>query len=317
MNLRAILSFCFFYLRLLIPLGAKAAAALAGLFGPAAKRAVEQAALPLCNKLFKPIFDPAQFLSVESFSRGQDVSDFFTLCRKTGIDDAWFTGQRILDAGCGSGLFAIAAAQKNASEVVGIDIDEPRIPYARESAKKQGIINTNFHIMSLYDMSFGEATFDRIISHTVFEHLPDLPGALEAMYRVLKPGGEAFITHDSFRARYGAHVGHFITIPWPCFFFSQESVIAFWKSLEKSFLQERNITESKLDLLGGGLNSLNRLKISEVIRAVGSSPFETVALIPYGQEKALLAIAPWIQNMPTLYEYVRGSIAMRLRRPAV
>jgi len=317
MSLRSCLSYSFFYIRLLGPMTSKFIASMAGLLGTAPRRAVEKLMLTLCNRLFRPVFNPKQFVSVETFSEGQDISDFFTLCRKTGIDDHWFTNKRILDAGCGSGLFAIAAAKKGAQEVVGIDIDEPRIPFAIKTAEVQHVNNTSFHIMSMYDMSFPEKSFDRVISHTVFEHLPDLPTALIALYRVLKPGGEAFITHDSYRSRYGAHVGHYVNIPWPCAFFQTDSVIEFWKSRHRQFLSVHGTVRAgeSLDLLGGGLLSLNKLKISEVITAVQSSPFEVVSLIPYGDEKGLLSLAPWIIRFPRLHEYIRGSVAMRLRRP--
>lgn len=318
MKARLVASYCFFYLRLLVPAAARLVASLASILGKTSRQTIERFMLPLCNRLFRPVFNPAQFLTVQSFSEGQDVSDFFTLCRRTGIDEPWFRGQRVLDAGCGSGLFAIAVAAKGATEVIGIDIDEPRIPYARKAAERQSITNTTFHLMSVYEMSFPERSFDRVISHTVFEHLPDLPAALSALHRVLKPGGEAFITHDSYRSRYGAHVGHFVNIPWPCAFFSTDSVVAFWEKRYRDFVSQHGAGNGAqaLDLLGGGLLSLNKLTISEVMRAVEGSPFEVVTLQPYGEEKALLAAAPWLRRIPSLHEYLRGSLAMRLRRAA-
>lgn len=316
MAIREITANFFFYLRLLPPFLAKGVTLAAGLAGPNFRQGTERALLPLCNRLFRPVIDPAQFMTVKSFSESQDVSDFFTLCRATGMNDTWFAGKRILDAGCGSGLFSLAAARKGAQEVVGIDIDEPRIPYARRSAERQEIRNATFRVMSVYEMDFPDCHFDRVISHTVFEHLPDVPAALSSLYRVLKPGGEIFITHNAFRSRYGAHVAHFINLPWPCAFFSDEAVLGCWNRNREHYLKAHPLDKNSdpLDLLAGGLLSLNRLKISEVVKAVRASPFEAVQLVPYGEEKALLAAMPWLQKWSGLHEYLRGSLALRLRR---
>ncbi len=318
MNFRTALSFTGFYARLLAPAAAGLLARIAGLFGARARRAADKAGLALCNPLFRPVFDPRQFLSVENFSRGQDISDFFTLARRLGIYDDWFAGRRILDVGCGSGTFALAVAARGAAGVDGIDIDEPRIPYARREAARQGLAHARFEIMSVYDLRFPADSYDRVISHTVFEHLPDLPGALAEMYRVLKPGGEAYITHDSFRSRYGAHVGHFVRVPWPCLFFSEAGVEAFWERERRRYLARRRMgpEAGELDLLAGGLHSLNKLTVAEVERQVRASPFEVAARAAYGDEKALLACAPVLRRWPRVYEYLRGSIAVRLRKPA-
>lgn len=39
------------------------------------------------------------------------------------------------------------------------------------------------------DLPYGDATFDRVVVVHVLEHLPDLPGCLDEVKRVLKPGG--------------------------------------------------------------------------------------------------------------------------------
>lgn len=319
MTARDVLSYACFYARLTVPALAGLLARLAAVFGARGRRALDVVGLRISNPLFKPVFDPRQFLSVENFSRGQDISDFFTLMRRVGIHDDWFAGQRILDVGCGSGTFTLAVAARGAAWVDGIDIDEPRIPYARAEAKRQQITNAAFHLMSVYELAFPPASYDRIISHTVFEHLPDLPKALEAMSRMLKPGGEAFITHDSFRSRYGAHVGHFVRVPWPCLFFSEEGVIAFWEAERKRYFARHGLPPeaAQLDLLGGGLLSLNKLTMAEVERHVRKAPFEVVALAPYGEEKVLLAALPFLRKWPAVFEYLRGSLVMRLRKPAL
>ena len=47
---------------------------------------------------------------------------------------------------------------------------------------------------NLCALTYGEDTFDLMICNDVFEHVYDLPGAIEESYRVLKPGGRLLAT---------------------------------------------------------------------------------------------------------------------------
>ncbi|GAB6944899.1 METTL5 family protein [Vulcanisaeta sp. JCM 14467] len=56
----------------------------------------------------------------------------------------YLTDARVLDLGCGTGRFAIAAALMGARQVVCIDIDGEALDIARESASKYGLSNIDF-----------------------------------------------------------------------------------------------------------------------------------------------------------------------------
>jgi hypothetical protein len=47
---------------------------------------------------------------------------------------------------------------------------------------------------NLCALTYGDDTFDLMICNDVFEHVYDLPGAIEEIYRVLKPGGRLLAT---------------------------------------------------------------------------------------------------------------------------
>lgn len=97
---------------------------------------------------------------------------------------------RVLDCGCGSGSITLGLAEAvSQGEVVGIDIGEAPIKYAREVAKEKGVSNAIFEVASVYEIPFEDESFEAVLSNKVLEHLQDPADGLKEMYRVLKPGG--------------------------------------------------------------------------------------------------------------------------------
>lgn len=101
-------------------------------------------------------------------------------------------GQRVLDAGCGSGTLALAMkrAQPRAS-VTGLDGDPAILKLARQKAAGAGAEIT--WVEGRVDaLPFPDAAFDRVVSSLVFHHLdrPTKLAALREIRRVLAPGGE-------------------------------------------------------------------------------------------------------------------------------
>lgn len=55
------------------------------------------------------------------------------------IDEQIKPGQRVLDAGCGSGILSIAAAKLGAGDVLGVDVDPEAVRVAQENLEKNGV----------------------------------------------------------------------------------------------------------------------------------------------------------------------------------
>lgn len=102
---------------------------------------------------------------------------------------------RILDLGCGWGRITIALARRG-HNVAGVDLSENLISYAREHAAAAGLA-IRFDVGSMLNIPYPGASFDKIVClWGVFNHLltpQDQVQALNEMYRVLRPGGLAFI----------------------------------------------------------------------------------------------------------------------------
>jgi ubiquinone/menaquinone biosynthesis C-methylase UbiE len=98
--------------------------------------------------------------------------------------------QKILDAGCGSGSMAraIAAAEPRA-EVVGIDLRETYIDYARRRAEREGLANLSFETGDVRKLPFADASFDLVWTKYLLQWVADPMAAVREFFRVLKPGG--------------------------------------------------------------------------------------------------------------------------------
>ncbi|HEY9624305.1 MAG TPA: methyltransferase domain-containing protein [Crinalium sp.] len=99
-------------------------------------------------------------------------------------------GMQLLDCGCGPGTITLGLAKLIApGTVIGIDQEVHQIKLANHTAAQQNITNAAFQVSSIYDLPFGDRTFDAVFSHALFEHLQHPITALQELQRVLKPGG--------------------------------------------------------------------------------------------------------------------------------
>ena len=95
-------------------------------------------------------------------------------------------GERILDAGCGTGsLLRHLAACDERPEVAGIDASPIYVAAAREAAGP-GIRVEEGDICGL---PFTDAAFDRAMTQLVLQFIPDPARALAELVRVTRPGG--------------------------------------------------------------------------------------------------------------------------------
>lgn len=99
----------------------------------------------------------------------------------------------ILDIACGPGGWALEVADTyRHMQVVGIDISESMIEYARALAKAQKLKNIEFRVMNaLKPLVFPNDSFDLVNARFIFAFMP--PGAwpmlIQECLRVCRPGG--------------------------------------------------------------------------------------------------------------------------------
>jgi len=106
----------------------------------------------------------------------------------------------VLEIGCGTGTMAVLCAEKGAS-VVGFDTSHQMLTIARKKVSEHNLTDKiQLREMAAIEMdkSFGDETFDRIVSTLVFsEFYPDEQKyVLREAYRILSPGGLIIIADE-------------------------------------------------------------------------------------------------------------------------
>jgi SAM-dependent methyltransferase len=96
-------------------------------------------------------------------------------------------GAKVLDIGCGSGVFCAQAAQRGAA-VAGIDAAEGMIAVARERTP-----SGDFRIGEMEELPFADASFDLVSGFNSFQFAADPVNALRQARRVAQPSGAVSI----------------------------------------------------------------------------------------------------------------------------
>lgn len=99
-------------------------------------------------------------------------------------------GSEVLEAGCGVGAQTITLARNSPeARFLAVDVSSESLAEAREMARREGLTNVRFEWADIFDLPHRDSQFDHVFVCYLLEHLADPAGALEALSRVLKPGG--------------------------------------------------------------------------------------------------------------------------------
>jgi ubiquinone/menaquinone biosynthesis C-methylase UbiE len=98
-------------------------------------------------------------------------------------------GDRVLDLGCGSGVFAAEVARRGMA-VVGVDLSTRLLERGRRQAPAVG-----FAAGDAERLPFPDETFAGVLLSGLVHHLPDPSAMAREVHRVLRPGGR-FMAFD-------------------------------------------------------------------------------------------------------------------------
>jgi cyclopropane fatty-acyl-phospholipid synthase-like methyltransferase len=102
-------------------------------------------------------------------------------------------GKRLLDAGCGSGDFALRAIEKY-EEVYGVDLTENMVNRAEENKREQEIENVHFARADVDDtLPYGDSFFDSVTCIASLQFMLDPYHVVDEFSRVIKTGGTLIV----------------------------------------------------------------------------------------------------------------------------
>lgn len=108
--------------------------------------------------------------------------------RSHGLD-----GKKVLDVGCGGGILSESMVTQGA-EVTGIDMGDAQINVAKLHALESGV-TVDYQKISVDELAEQQPeSYDVVTCLEVLEHVPDPGAIIAACVRLVKPGGDVFLS---------------------------------------------------------------------------------------------------------------------------
>jgi len=123
-------------------------------------------------------------------TRRNDLEDFRREAKS--VAEGLRSGSNVLEVAPGPGFFAIELLKLGDFRVTGLDISRTLVEIATENARNAGI-NIDFRLGNASAMPFADESFDFVYCSAAFKNFSEPVKALDEMYRVLRPGGEAVV----------------------------------------------------------------------------------------------------------------------------
>lgn len=130
------------------------------------------------------IYDNEAFFEDFKAKRSNEIN--FNDCIETPILHSMLPeirGKRVLDIGCGMGQHAKQYSDMGAESVLGIDISEKMLGYAKEHFSAD---NITYRRLAFEEISVLEEKFDLITSSLAFDYAEDLDVLMQDVYSLLK-----------------------------------------------------------------------------------------------------------------------------------
>jgi len=237
------------------------------------------------------------------------------------------TEARILDFGCGDGITALGLCRLGVGPVVGVDVNASfrHLPERAEANLGQAALPPNLSFVRVSPdcrLPFPGDAFDAAYTWSVFEHLPDIPAALAALHRVLRPGGHCLIQIDPlYLSPFGSHLRRLVDKPWGHLLESTAAFVARAalagdtadESEKGDLLYAKNTFESYKKHLIDQFLDLNRLTVRQLLYHIQTSGFTAVHVLP-GRVSGEFSPPPALLCAHPLEDLLTSTIYLVLRK---
>ena len=211
----------------------------------------------------------------------------------------------VLDFGCGHGALCVDLANSGAETVIGIDLEEKLLDFAKENLNQnysQLLSKIEFKKKNLLNENF-EKKFDLIVTKDTFEHTLNLPDVLDKFYDILERGGKVYAgfgpLYNSFN---GDHGRTQLMLPWLHVILPDNFII-------NRYNKNNSIKINKIEDLG-----LSKYSFKEYKKIFEDSKFEIEVFITNQSDHPISKIFNLLSKVKLLEEYFTYNIYCILKK---
>ena len=128
-------------------------------------------------------------------SKTKNVNELLNLFKIFSLENKFnFDSKNVLDAGTGTGHRIVnVALNYKKTHFLGLDFSKKSIQFAQKLAKKNQVVNIEFHVANLLKKINSKQKFDVVLSMGVLHHLSNPDKGLKNILSVLKKNGILFL----------------------------------------------------------------------------------------------------------------------------
>jgi len=130
--------------------------------------------------------------------------------------------KRVLELGCGAGFEVWYLSHHFGADAWGVDVSE-RVAWQTLADERTHFVCADLSV----DHPFEADSIDRIMSFSVLEHVVHPYNVLAELYRIMKPGGLAWISANLHRGPRASHLYRELYFPFPHLLFSDDVIRQF------------------------------------------------------------------------------------------
>jgi SAM-dependent methyltransferase len=135
-------------------------------------------------------------------------------------------GRRVLDFGSGYGGRTVDYRRKAGAEYVcGVEPFENMVESSRQYAAQLGEQQVEFLQCGDLTVPLPDASFDIVVSYDVLEHVKDPRASVAEIWRVLRPGGYAYVVFPVYFGAASHHLDYVVRFPALHLLFSPQTLV--------------------------------------------------------------------------------------------
>lgn len=122
-----------------------------------------------------------------------DYDEALAAFRQIGIPEASLRSKKVIDAGCGPGAYTLVMAGAYGASVTAVDIEKDCIDLTRRACDERSLVVETL-VDDVRNLALPEGSYDTVVSVGVVYHTGVPLDCLRSFHRVLKKGGECYVS---------------------------------------------------------------------------------------------------------------------------